>query len=123
MWFKTAKRLANQLPLFLIGDNKAFPKGQGHTTRKNCEYCLLARYGDLGRQDKSVPQAILAPRRANSEKPDEQYPRIERLVKSPYLEFFARRRRPCWNVVYSPEADTGPGERRWKADGFPGAAR
>jgi N6-adenosine-specific RNA methylase IME4 len=84
VWFKTGRRLGNQLPLFLIGDNRAFPAGQGHTTRKNCEFCLLARYGALGRQDKGVPQAIFAPRRENSQKPDEQYKLIERLIKGPY---------------------------------------
>jgi N6-adenosine-specific RNA methylase IME4 len=122
VWVKTAKRLGAQLPLFLIADNKEFPMGQGHTTRKNCEYCLWFRYGELGRQDKSVPQVIFAPRRKNSQKPDEQYPRIERLVKGPYLEFFARGRRPGWDVVYSPEADSGPGKRRWRADSYPGPA-
>jgi N6-adenosine-specific RNA methylase IME4 len=122
VWVKTARRLADQLPLFLIADNKGFPMGQGHTTRKGAECCLLFRYGKFDRQDKGVPQVIFAPRGANSEKPEEQYARIERLVKGPYLEFFARRRRPGWDVVYSPEADAGPGQRRWRADGYPGVA-
>jgi N6-adenosine-specific RNA methylase IME4 len=115
VWLKLAKGLGNQLPLFLIDDNKQHPMGQGHTTRKNCEYCLWARYGKLGRQDKGVPQVIFAPRRANSQKPDEQYGLIERLVKGPYLEFFARQRWPGWQQVMSPEADSGPGQRRWRA--------
>ena len=117
-WFKTGKLLARQAPLFLIGDNKTFPFGQGHTTRKGAEICLLARRGKLGRQDKGVPQVLVGPRRANSEKPEEQYGRIERLVSGPYLEFFARQRRPGWDVVYSPEADSGPGKRRWRAHIF-----
>jgi N6-adenosine-specific RNA methylase IME4 len=121
-WFKTGKPLARQAPLFLIGDNKTFPFGQGHTTRKGVEICLLARRGEFGRQDKGVPQVIVAPRRANSQKPDDQYERIERLVEGPYLEFFARQRRPGWDVVYSAEADTGPGKRRWRADSYPGAS-
>jgi N6-adenosine-specific RNA methylase IME4 len=119
VWVKTARRLGKQLPLFLISDNKEFPKGQGHTTRKNCEYCLLARRGKFGRQDKAVPQAIFAPRRANSEKPEEQYGRIERLVAGPYLELFARRHWPGWDVDYSLEADSGPGKRRWRANRYP----
>jgi N6-adenosine-specific RNA methylase IME4 len=119
VWVKIAPRLAKQPPLFLIGDNKDFPAGQGHTTRKNCEYCLLALRGRLGRQHKDVPQVIFAPRRANSQKPDEQYERIERFVQGPYLEFFARGRRPGWDQVYSLEADTGPGKRRWRADSYP----
>jgi N6-adenosine-specific RNA methylase IME4 len=120
-WVKTGQRLARQEPLFLIDDNKNFPMGQGHTTRKNVEPCLLARRGVFGRQDKSVSQLIFGPRRRNSEKPEEQYLRIERLVKGPYLELFARHRRPNWDVVYSPEADSGPGPRRWRADSYPGA--
>jgi N6-adenosine-specific RNA methylase IME4 len=121
VWVKTAKRLGNQLPLFLIDDNKEHPMGQGHTTRKNCEYCLLFHYGQLGRQFKDVPQVIFAPRRANSQKPDEQYPRIERLVKGPYIEFFARQRWPGWDVAFSREVDSRPGARRWRADSYPGA--
>jgi N6-adenosine-specific RNA methylase IME4 len=122
VWVKTGARLAKQLPLFLIGDNKDYPIGQGHTTRKQVEYCLLARRGRLGRQDKGVPQVIFGPRRENSQKPEEQYERIERLVKGPYLEFFARGRRPGWDQVYSLEADTGPGKRRWRANSYPEAA-
>jgi N6-adenosine-specific RNA methylase IME4 len=121
-WFKTAKRLGRQLPLFLIADNKEFPMGQGHTTRKVDELCLLFRFGQPRVADKGVPDAIFAPRRANSQKPDEQYALIERFVgveKRPFLEFFSRRRRPGWDVVYSPEADTGPGKRRWRANTYP----
>jgi len=80
--------------LFLIGDNKQSPMGQGHTTRKNCEYCLLALYGNLGRLDKGVPQAV-----------------------------FARQRRPGWDQAYSLEEASGPGKRRWRADSYPGAER
>jgi N6-adenosine-specific RNA methylase IME4 len=69
-----------------------------------------------------VPQVIFAPRRENSQKPEEQYERIERLVKGPYLEFFARGRRPGWDQVYGLEADTGPGKCLWRADSYPGAA-
>jgi N6-adenosine-specific RNA methylase IME4 len=120
VWVKTAKRLGNQLPLFLIADNKEFPKGQGLTTREGAEVCFLARYGKLGRADKGVAQVILAPRRAPSQKPDEQYPLIERLVgPGKYVEFSARQRRPRWDCVYSPEADTGPGKRRWRANSYP----
>jgi N6-adenosine-specific RNA methylase IME4 len=121
VWVKTARRLAGQEPLFLIADNKDFPAGQGHTTRKNAEYCLLARRGRFGRQHNDVAQVIFAPRRANSEKPDEVYERIERLLLGPYLKLFARRRRPGWEVALSPEADIGPGKRRWSADSYPGA--
>jgi N6-adenosine-specific RNA methylase IME4 len=115
VWVKTSKRLGKQLPLFLIDDNKEHPFGQGHTTRKNCEYCLLAKFGKPPILSKRVPQVIYAPRRANSQKPDEQYGLIERLVRGPYVEFFARQRRPGWQQVFSNEADSGPGKRRWSS--------
>jgi hypothetical protein len=40
-WIKTGQRLAKQLPLFMIADNKNFPMGLGHTTRKGAEISLL----------------------------------------------------------------------------------
>src|SRR5262249_9442644 len=43
-----------------------------------------------------VRELIVAPRRKHSQKPDEQYARIERLVDGPYVELFARQRRPGW---------------------------
>jgi N6-adenosine-specific RNA methylase IME4 len=124
IWVKTAKRFDRQPPLFLIGENKDFPKGMGLTTREGAEICFLARYGKLGRQDNGVPQVIFAPRREHSQKPDEQYPLIERLVgPGKYLEYFARQRRPDWDQVYSKEADSGPGKRRWRSNSYPGAPR
>jgi N6-adenosine-specific RNA methylase IME4 len=119
-WVKTGRRLAKQLPLFLIADNKNFPMGLGHTTRKNVEICLLIGRGKFERQNADVVELILAPRGPHSSKPIEFYERVERLQAGPYLEFFARYRRPGWAQVYSPEADTGPGKRRWRANGYPG---
>ena len=43
-------------------------------------------------------ELIVSPRRKHSQKPDEQYERIERLVDGPYLELFARQRRPGWTA-------------------------
>ena len=98
--------------------------GQGLTTRPGVEFCLLARYGKLGRQDKGVAQVIFSPKREHSRKPDEQYPLIERFVgPGKYLEFFARHRRPGWDQVYSAEADSGPGQRRWRANSYPETAQ
>jgi N6-adenosine-specific RNA methylase IME4 len=45
-----------------------------------------------------VRQLITAPRREHSRKPDETYSRIEALVDGPYLELFARNRRPGWTA-------------------------
>ena len=45
---------------------------------------------------KNVRQVIHAPRRGHSQKPEDQYPRIEALVAGPYLELFARAPRKGW---------------------------
>jgi N6-adenosine-specific RNA methylase IME4 len=78
--------------------------GNGHTTRKNAELCLLGRRGKARRNSKGVRELIVSPRRKHSQKPDEQYERIERLVDGPYLELFARQRRSGW-VAWGDEVD------------------
>jgi len=70
--------------------------GLGLTTRKNAEFCLLARRGGARRLAKDVREIILAPVREHSRKPDEAYERIERYCDGPRLELFARHRRPGW---------------------------
>jgi N6-adenosine-specific RNA methylase IME4 len=69
----------------------------GHWTRSNSEICLLATRGKPKRQAADVRQAVIAPRREHSRKPDGIHERIERLVAGPYLELFARQRRPGWD--------------------------
>jgi N6-adenosine-specific RNA methylase IME4 len=91
VWAKTARSQANSFA----------PKhhiGLGHWTRANAELCLLATKGHPTRLDKGVRQLIVSPVRQHSRKPDEQYERIERLVAGPYLELFARQRRPGWDA-------------------------
>jgi N6-adenosine-specific RNA methylase IME4 len=73
-----------------------FHLGLGLTTRKNIELCLLARRGHPRIHAHDVRELIVAPRREHSRKPDEQYARIERLVDGPFVELFARQRRPGW---------------------------
>jgi N6-adenosine-specific RNA methylase IME4 len=70
--------------------------GLGHTTRKNIELCWLGRRGHPKRLSRGVRELIVAPVREHSRKPDEQYERIERFCAGPYLELFARQRRPGW---------------------------
>src|SRR5262245_22819431 len=71
--------------------------GTGFTTRKNSEDCLLGRRGRPPIKAQDVRELIVAPRRKHSQKPDEQYARIERLVDGPYVELFARQRRSGWH--------------------------
>lgn len=87
-WFKTNK----------AGDK--FIMGLGNYSRSNPESCLLGFKGKpLPVKDKAVEAWIIAPRRAHSQKPDEQYEKIERLYPDvPKLELFATQRWPGWDV-------------------------
>jgi hypothetical protein len=72
-----------------------------------------------------VRRLIVSPRREHSRKPDEVYERIERLVDGPYLELFARQRRPGWDA-WGREVgllDHTRPSRRWPARGSPKSAR
>jgi N6-adenosine-specific RNA methylase IME4 len=71
------------------GGDPAF--GMGYWTRANNEVCLLATRGSPRRLSAGVPQAVLAPRREHSRKPD-VHAQIEQLVGGPYVELFARAR-------------------------------
>jgi N6-adenosine-specific RNA methylase IME4 len=70
--------------------------GLGYWTRANVEPCLLATRGTPQRIERDVAQLIVSPVSRHSEKPAEIYERIERLVDGPYIELFARERRPTW---------------------------
>lgn len=72
--------------------------GLGFTTRKNAEFCLLARRGSARRIAKDVREIILSPVREHSRKPDEVYTRVQRYCAGPYLELFARAPRAGWDV-------------------------
>ena len=72
--------------------------GLGYWTRSQGEICLLFTRGRPKRRDKGVRQFINAAVREHSRKPDVTHERIERLVGGPYLELFARERRPGWDA-------------------------
>lgn len=98
-WIKLKKSHdQNQLRMLSAADGD-FHVGLGFTTRKNAEFCLLARRGSARRNAKDVRELILAPRREHSRKPDEVFGRIERYANGPYLEMFGRQRRHGWTVV------------------------
>jgi len=93
--FAWMKAHAGQLELFQ--DDLPDQMGLGYWTRANSEVCLLATRGQPKRRDAGVRQAIIEPRREHSRKPYCTYGRIERLVAGPYVELFARERRPGWD--------------------------
>lgn len=96
--------------------------GGGYGTRKNVEPCILCTRGNpqlrqpiesdmLG--DAVIPagvrsvrdfieamplDAIRQPRRLHSQKPDEQYDRIETMFDGPYVELFSRSSRKKWTA-------------------------
>lgn len=96
-WFKQKLIAADQIDLF-TSDIAAPRMGMGYWTRKQVETCLLFTRGKPKRLSKGVRQAIIAPIREHSRKPDEQYERIEALCSGPRLELFARRRRVGWDA-------------------------
>lgn len=74
-----------------------FFTGLGYWTRGNPEMCLLATKGKPKRISKSVPQLVVEQRREHSRKPDIMYNHIENLLQGPYIELFARTKRPGWD--------------------------
>lgn len=93
-WVKLNPRDADSL--FLT--DSSFHVGLGHTTRKNCEFCLLGRRGSPKRLSKSVRELIVSARRQHSRKPDEAYRRIVEYAAGPRLALFAREARPGFDV-------------------------
>lgn len=76
---------------------RPYPMGTGYWTRANPEQCLLFTRGEPKRLSAGVEKLIVSPRREHSRKPDELYERIEKLTPGPYLELFARNKRPGWS--------------------------
>jgi N6-adenosine-specific RNA methylase IME4 len=96
-WIKL-KRSFNALQLRVLPTAESdLHVGLGLTTRKNAEFCLLARRGNARREAKNVREIILSPVREHSRKPDEVFSRIERYCAGPYLELFSRQPRDGWD--------------------------
>ena len=96
VWIKPTRKAFANGGFFL--DETLFAKGMGHTTRQNAEYVVLAGEASRAGSRKDVHQLIIQPRREHSRKPDEFYARVERYCTGPYLELFARQRRPGWTA-------------------------
>ena len=72
--------------------------GLGNYIRNASETCLFATRGHAPVKFHAQPNWLFAPLLDHSHKPEEQYAIIERLSSGPYLELFARRRQPGWDV-------------------------
>ena len=74
--------------------------GMGYYGRANTEPCLLAVRGRMPVEAHDVLSVIMSPIREHSQKPSEQYDKIERLYPNGnYLELFARNTRPNWTSI------------------------
>ena len=93
-WLKVRRGWDGVSPLY----ESDFPVGLGLTTRSQTEIVLLARRGNCRRNAKNVRELILAPRREHSRKPDEFFRRVEQYCEGPFVDLFARERRPGWDA-------------------------
>lgn len=97
-WVKL-KRSFNPMQLRVLPTNDGdLHVGLGLTTRKNCEFVLLARRGNARREAKNIREVILEPVREHSRKPDALFDRVERYCIGPRLEIFSRQTRPGWST-------------------------
>lgn len=86
-------------------DTGKYSFGGGYGSRKNLEPCFIFRRGKCERHDKSIRDFIEdhassfmdEKRRLHSQKPDEQYRRIEAMFDGPYLEGFATQSFEGWD--------------------------
>lgn len=72
--------------------------GLGVYLRNQTEHLLLGVRGKAPIQFRSQGSWFYAPIQEHSHKPEEQYAIIERCSPGPYLELFARRKQPGWDV-------------------------
>lgn len=99
-WLKQKKLRPDQRDLF-TGDVAALPIGMGKYTRKQIEPCLLFTRGKgLKVASHAVRQIIVAPKRAHSRKPVEQYAALDALfgLTPDRLELFSRTPRNGWTA-------------------------
>lgn len=73
--------------------------GMGRFVRNSHETCIIARRGKSIVRNHSVKSVFEAPIGEHSAKPEAFYHLVERLAPGPYLELFARRRRPGWTCM------------------------
>ena len=72
--------------------------GLGNYLRNATEHVLLGTRGKAPVLFRSQPNWLFAPTQDHSHKPEEMHKIIERVSPAPYLELFARRSQPNWDV-------------------------
>lgn len=74
------------------------PSGVGHWWVNRTQHMLFGYTGKLVMRNKNTDNVFGAPALKHSEKPDISYEVIEHVSPGPYVELFARRARPGWDV-------------------------
>ena len=77
---------------------RAWQFGTGFIFRSAAEFYLLGTRGNPRPKSRSVRNLIVAPVREHSRKPDQIHADCEALFDGPYVELFARQRRPGWDA-------------------------
>ncbi|MFK0249738.1 MT-A70 family methyltransferase [Amycolatopsis azurea] len=72
--------------------------GMGQYLRSATEHLLFGVRGKAPIAFRSQPTWLFAAVQEHSHKPEEAYAIVERCSPGPYLELFARRKRPGWDV-------------------------
>lgn len=74
--------------------------GMGRYVRNQHETCIIAARGSASAliRDHGIRSVFEAPLGRHSQKPDEFFALVERLASGPFLELFARTRRPGWTA-------------------------
>jgi N6-adenosine-specific RNA methylase IME4 len=70
--------------------------GMGSYLRNTTEHVIFAVRGSMRCINRATPTLLLAPRTQHSAKPDSFFALVEATSCGPYLELFARRKRPGW---------------------------
>lgn len=70
--------------------------GMGRYVRASHETCIVAVRGRVKPKVRNIRSRFSAPAGRHSEKPECFYSIVESLADGPYIELFARRRRPGW---------------------------
>lgn len=84
--------------------------GPGYVLRSAAELFLIGKIGSPSQRSRSERNLIVAPAGRHSEKPEALHVMLERMFDGPYVELFARRRRPGWQA-WGDELDGAAGER------------
>jgi N6-adenosine-specific RNA methylase IME4 len=95
-WGFTYKTMAPWAKQSKGGTGWAF--GTGFILRSAAEYYLVGTIGQPKVRSHSVRGLIVAPVREHSRKPEQLHADAEALYAGPYIELFARQRRPGWHA-------------------------